>query len=74
MKKELTPNQEEIQPKVLRRNNFAIAHLPHDCPKYWDIISKFAVVDSSKDGLLSPEKVQLMVENMEVLQTKRPFK
>lgn len=55
---------EDIPPEVLRRITFAIAHLPTDCPKYWDIISKFA---GSKEGFLRPDKVKLMVENMQVL-------
>lgn len=57
---------EDIPPEILRRITFAAAYLPSDCPRFWEIVSKFAVLESSKEDL-TPEKVKLIVENLQVL-------
>ena len=54
---------------VMRRIVFVVAYLPVDCPKYWDIISKFAVLDTPS-STLSGERVKLLVKNLQVLNEK----
>ena len=50
---------------VLRRLLFATAHLSKECPKYWNIVTKFSF--GSCDNL---EDVKVLVENLEFLDSK----
>ena len=50
---------------VLRRLLFATAHLSKECPKYWNIVTKFSF--GSCDNL---EDVEVLVENLEFLDSK----
>ena len=46
----------DIDPASLRRILFPVVYLPTDCPHYWEIVSKFAVLGTA--SRIDVEKVK----------------
>ena len=52
-------------PSVLRRLSFAVATLPKDTPKFWEIVRDFGFHASPSN--VSLEKLKIYLENLQYL-------
>ena len=64
----LSSLQEEVSdPSVIRRLSFAASFYPTSMPNYWKTVAEFGVLHSTSNNNLTPEQVQIFVENLEML-------
>ena len=60
-----------IDPGVLRRMMFATSYLPHDLPKYWEVVASFANQNSHPNKHdVSPDFAKITMENTQMLHSK----
>lgn len=58
--------QEVSDPSVIRRLSFAALFYPTSMPSYWESVAEFGMLHSTARNL-TPEQVQIFVENLEIL-------